>query len=44
MGAGAYESLRSANIRPMVTDISNIDDAVRAYLDGRLVDHTERLH
>ena len=44
MGAGAYESLRSANIRPMITDIPNIDEAARAYLDGSLVDHTERLH
>jgi predicted Fe-Mo cluster-binding NifX family protein len=44
MGAGAYESLRSLNIKPRVTDIANIDDAVRAYLDGSLVDHTERLH
>ncbi len=44
MGAGAYESLRSANIQPKITDIANIDDAVRAYLDGSLVDHPERLH
>ena len=44
MGAGAYESLRSLNILPKVTDIASIDDAVRAYLDGSLVDHTERLH
>ena len=44
MGAGAYESLQSANIQPMVTDVSNIDDAVSAYLRGTLVDHTERLH
>ncbi len=44
MGAGANESLRSANIKPMITDKANIDDAVRTYLDGSLVDHTERLH
>lgn len=44
MGAGAYESMRQAGIRPLVTDISNIDEAVHAYLAGRLVDHTERLH
>ena len=44
MGAGAYESLRSLNITPKVTDIADIDDAVRAYLNGSLVDHTERLH
>jgi len=44
MGAGAYESMKQANIRPVVTDISNIDQAVQAYIEGRLVDHTERLH
>jgi len=44
MGAGAYESLCSANIQPRIADIANIDDAICAYLDGTLVDHTERLH
>jgi predicted Fe-Mo cluster-binding NifX family protein len=44
MGAGAYESMKKANIRPIVTDIKNIKEAVQAYLEGKLVDHTERLH
>jgi predicted Fe-Mo cluster-binding NifX family protein len=44
MGAGAYESIKQANIRPVVTDIASIDEAVQAYIEGRLVDHTERLH
>ena len=44
MGAGAYESLRSLNIRPILTDIPEIDQAVSAYLDGSITDHTERLH
>ena len=44
MGAGAYDSMQAAGIRPVVTDIPNIDDAVQAYLAGTLVDHTERLH
>ena len=44
MGAGAYESLRSLNIIPRITDIADIDDAVRAYLNGSLIDHKERLH
>ena len=44
MGAGAYESMRQAGIRPVVTEIAGIDEAVRAYLDGKLVDHTEKLH
>ena len=44
MGAGAYESMRAAKIRPIITDIEKIDDAVGAYLNGKLVDHVERLH
>jgi len=44
MGAGAYESMRLAGIQPVVTDIASIDEAVRAYLAGTLVDHTEKLH
>ena len=44
MGAGAYESMAQAGIRPVVTDIPVIDEAVRSYLEGRLVDHTEWLH
>ena len=44
MGAGAYESMKQANIRPVVTDIASVDEAVQAYIEGRLMDHTERLH
>jgi len=44
MGAGAYESMRQANIQPVVTEIAAIDEAVQAYLAGELVDHTEKLH
>jgi predicted Fe-Mo cluster-binding NifX family protein len=44
MGAGAYEHLRAAGILPILTEIASIDDAVRAYIDGRLTDHPERLH
>ena len=44
MGAGAYDSIQAAGICPIVTDIANIDEAVKAYLAGALVDHTERLH
>ena len=44
MGAGAYASIRAANITPVVTDIPGIDGAVRAHLAGTLVDHIEKLH
>jgi predicted Fe-Mo cluster-binding NifX family protein len=44
MGAGAYESMRKRGIKPMVTDIRSIDEAIQAYLEGRLVDRVDRLH
>lgn len=44
MGAGAYESMRQLNIRPVVTDLRKIDDAIQAYLSGSLQDRTELLH
>jgi len=44
MGMGAYESMRQLNIQPVVTDIQDIDDAVQAFIDGKLIDHTELLH
>ncbi len=44
MGAGAHEGLRSAGIRPLVTDVADINAAVEAYLAGDLHDHVEKLH
>lgn len=44
MGMGAYESMRSQGIRPVVTDIVNIDEAVTAYIQGNIVDQVDRLH
>ena len=44
IGRGAYLALQAANIKPIVTDISSIEDAVRAYIQGDIVDHTEKLH
>lgn len=44
MGAGAYESMRRAGIRPILTDIANIEEAVEAVISGRILDHTEWLH
>ncbi len=44
MGSGAYASLQQAGIRPVVTDVADIDAAVHAYLAGGLMDHVEKLH
>ena len=44
MGGGAYQSMLQLNIKPVVTDIKNIDDAVQAVINGSIIDHTEKLH
>ncbi len=44
MGGGAMQSLLSRNIRPVMTDIRSIDDAVKAFIDGRLENRAERIH
>jgi predicted Fe-Mo cluster-binding NifX family protein len=44
MGMGAYESMQARGIRPVVTEIVNIDEAVMAYVGGSIVDQVERLH
>ena len=44
MGWGAYESLKSYDIEPIVTDVQNIDEAMQRYLDGKLKNLMERLH
>jgi predicted Fe-Mo cluster-binding NifX family protein len=44
MGMGAYESMKARGIRPVVTDIAVIDEAVMAYIEGSIVDQIERLH
>lgn len=44
MGMGAYESMRRLNIQPVITDLTDIEEAVQAFIEGKLVDHTELLH
>jgi len=44
MGMGAYQSMQVRGIRPVVTDIADIDEAVLAYIAGTIVDQVERLH
>jgi predicted Fe-Mo cluster-binding NifX family protein len=44
MGAGAYESMRARGIQPVVTDVISIQEAVTAYLEGKIVDRVDRLH
>jgi predicted Fe-Mo cluster-binding NifX family protein len=44
MGNGAYQSMLQLNIKPIVTDIKDIDDAINEFINGTIVDHTEKLH
>jgi predicted Fe-Mo cluster-binding NifX family protein len=44
MGNGAYYSLQETGIKPVITDVANIEEAVQHYLKGDLVNHVERLH
>lgn len=44
MGAGAYESMKQAGIRPIITDLADIEAAALAAARGELIDHAERLH
>jgi predicted Fe-Mo cluster-binding NifX family protein len=44
MGWGAFESMKQAGIKSVVTDITDIGNAVQAYLDGTMVERTDLLH
>ena len=44
MGRGAYESMKSRSIRPVVTDMADITEAALAYASGQIVDHVDKLH
>jgi predicted Fe-Mo cluster-binding NifX family protein len=44
MGWGAYDSLKSRGIETVVTDVQNIEEAIKFYLDGKLPNLMERLH
>jgi len=44
MGWGAYENLTSRGVETIVTDIKNIDEAVKLYLEGKLLNLRQRLH
>lgn len=44
MGWGAYESMKSRGIETIVTNLRNIDEAVKLYIEGNLPNLMERLH
>jgi len=44
MGMGAQQYLAASGIRPILTDLHTIDEAVQHYLAGTLVNNPQRLH
>lgn len=44
MGWGAYESMRSRGIETVVTDVNDIEEAVKLYSASKLPNLMERLH
>jgi predicted Fe-Mo cluster-binding NifX family protein len=44
MSWSARECLLDAGIRPILTQIERVDEAVQAYLDSTIVDHVELFH
>jgi predicted Fe-Mo cluster-binding NifX family protein len=44
MGMGAQQYLVASGIRPILTDLHTIDEAVQHYLAGTLVNNPQRLH
>jgi len=44
MGQGAFAALESQNIMPVITEIEDIDEAVKMYLEGKLTNRKELLH
>ncbi|HJX03331.1 MAG TPA: NifB/NifX family molybdenum-iron cluster-binding protein [Dehalococcoidia bacterium] len=44
MGMGAYDSMKSYNIEPIITDVISIDEAIDLYNKGKLTNLMERLH
>jgi predicted Fe-Mo cluster-binding NifX family protein len=44
MGWGAYDNLKSRGIEAVITDVNNIDEAIRLYIEGKLPNLMDRLH
>lgn len=44
MGHGAYGGLVQMNINPILTDIADVETAVHAVIENKIVNHSERLH
>jgi predicted Fe-Mo cluster-binding NifX family protein len=44
MGMGAFQSMQTLGIKPVVTEITAIDQALLAYVNGEIIDRVDKLH
>lgn len=44
MGMGAFQSIKSYNIEPIITDVRSVDEAVKLYVEGKLPNLLGKLH
>jgi predicted Fe-Mo cluster-binding NifX family protein len=44
MGNGAFAALEERDITPLITEVADIDEAVKLYLENKLVNRMELLH
>ena len=44
MGRGAFDAIKNVGIKSFITDLELAEDAVKAYVAGKLDSHMERLH
>ena len=44
MGMGAYDSMKSYNMVPVVTEVINVEEAVKLYAEAKLPNLMDRLH
>jgi hypothetical protein len=44
MGQGAYDRMRANGIKPILSDLRDVDQAAIECAAGRIVDHVEWLH
>jgi predicted Fe-Mo cluster-binding NifX family protein len=44
MGMGAFQSIKTFNIEPIITDVKFIEDAIKLYIEGKLPNLIEKLH
>jgi predicted Fe-Mo cluster-binding NifX family protein len=44
MGMGAFQSIKSYNIEPIITDVRSVDEAVKLYIQRKLPNLLGKLH